>query len=136
MLRYLRGETVPYQGHSPIGALSVVALLLVLIVQVVSGLGADDEIFTTGPLVEYLTAAQVSWATSIHHLTHRVLYVLVLLHIGAIFFYWRKRNQNLVKPMITGRSDSQSAIEPRPAWLAVISIAIAAGVAIGVFCCL
>lgn len=136
VLKYLRGETVSYQGHSPLGALSVIALLIALIVQVVTGLGADDEIFTTGPLVEYLTAEQVSWATSIHHLNHRVLYVLILLHVGAIIFYWRKRQQNLVKPMITGYSDTQPAIKPRPVWLALICIALAAGTAIAVFCCL
>ncbi len=133
VIAYLKGEPVSYQGHNPLGALSVVGLLAVLIIQVVSGLGADDEIFTTGPLAQFLTGEQIEWATSVHHLNHRVLYLLILLHVGAIAFYWFRRKNNLVKPMLTGHSAAQTPIKPRPLWLAVIAIAVATVVAVAIF---
>ena len=48
VLAYLRGDSGPGGrfdvGHSPLGALSVFALLALLIAQVATGLVADDEI--------------------------------------------------------------------------------------------
>ena len=48
LLRYLRGQGRPgdhfHVGHSPLGALSVLSLLAVLLVQVGTGLVADDEL--------------------------------------------------------------------------------------------
>ncbi len=49
---YLRGspEASLHAGHNPLGALSVLAMLAVLSLQVASGLFADDEIAYSGPL--------------------------------------------------------------------------------------
>ena len=54
VLRHLRGQTNEAEaggvGHNPLGTLSVWAFLLLLSAQVATGLVADDEIATTGPL--------------------------------------------------------------------------------------
>ena len=39
-----------HPGHSPLGALSIIALLVSLLVQISTGLFANDDIFTEGPL--------------------------------------------------------------------------------------
>ena len=69
-LRYLRGESLPHEhhqvGHNPLGAGSVFALLGILALQVATGLIADDEIATTGPLIKYVSSATSSLATSWH----------------------------------------------------------------------
>jgi cytochrome b len=106
-LRYLRGASLPHEhhdvGHSPIGAWSVFALLGVLAVQVATGLVADDEISSTGPLVKYVSTASSSAASHWHRLYGQwIIVVLVLLHLGAIAFYWRRRRRNLVGPMLHG----------------------------------
>ncbi len=67
LLRYLRGQQRPGEhfevGHNPLGALSVFALLTLLLVQVCTGLVADDEIAATGPLNRYVASATGLLAT-------------------------------------------------------------------------
>ncbi|MEZ5740969.1 MAG: cytochrome b/b6 domain-containing protein [Burkholderiaceae bacterium] len=137
VLRYLRGQAVPYVGHNPLGALSVVAMLAVLLTQVLSGLGSDDEIFTTGPLAKFLSADQVALANWIHEENFNLLLGLVVLHVLAIAYYRVARGRNLVRPMVTGRgmsgSDGAGENQPAPAWRAWFAAALAAGVAWGVF---
>ena len=106
-LRYLRGESLPHEhhhvGHNPLGAGSVFALLGILALQVATGLVADDEIATTGPLNKYVSAATSSLATGWHKGWGQWLILgLVTLHLCAIAFYWLRRRQNLVGPMWHG----------------------------------
>ena len=90
-------------GHNPIGALSVVAMLCALAVQVVTGLcSEDDTVFSAGPLAEYLSNGMVVKMTAIHHYSSKVVLALVGLHIAAILFYAIWKRENLVGAMITG----------------------------------
>lgn len=134
---YLRGRAVRYHGHNPLGAWSVAAMMTSLLVQVLTGLGADDEIFTTGPLVPYLSEAQVALANRIHETNKFVLFALIGLHVAAIAYYAIAKRRNLVGPMITGRmdpsADGPQPILPRPGWLAWLAAAVAAGIAWVVF---
>ncbi len=106
VLRYLRGQHRPGDhfevGHSPLGAFSVFALITLLLVQVSTGLVADDEIATTGPLNRYVASATGLLATSWHKgYGQWILLGLVGLHIVAIVAY-KLRGKNLVTPMVTG----------------------------------
>lgn len=133
IIAYLKGLPVSYLGHNPIGALSVVAMLASLIVQVVSGLCSDDDVYTTGPLTKYLSESQVALANLVHEWNQKVLLVLIATHVIAIFFYLIKKRTNLITPMLSGRSDSSKAIKPRPAWLAIVMIVLAVYVAWAIF---
>jgi cytochrome b len=98
-----RGQAPECFGHNPLGALSVLVMLLFLGMQVASGLISDDEIATSGPLVRLVSSAWVSGATYYHKdIGKPILLGLVALHLGAIAFYYFHRRENLVKPMITG----------------------------------
>ena len=105
--RYLRGRPAAGDhfevGHSPLGALSVLAMLAWLLVQVGSGLIADDEIATTGPLVRFVSNELSLAGTNYHKgLGQWGLYGLVGLHVAAILFYrWRKQ-RDLITPMLLG----------------------------------
>ncbi len=106
VLRYLRGGQRPGDhfevGHNPLGGFSVLALIGLLLVQVGTGLIADDEIATTGPLNRYVASATGLLATGWHKgYGQWLLLALVALHIAAIVVY-RLRGKNLVTPMITG----------------------------------
>ncbi len=106
-LRYLRGQSLPHEhhhvGHNPLGAGSVFALLGILALQVATGLVADDEIVSTGPLIKYVSSATSEIATRWHkNYGQWIIVALVVLHLGAITFYWLKRRQNLVAPMLHG----------------------------------
>ncbi len=107
VLRYLRGEVLPGDrfdvGHNPLGSGSVFALLGLLAVQVATGLVADDEIATTGPLNRFVSNERGLAATHWHHGAGQwLLLSLVGLHVAAILFYrWRRKN-DLVRPMLVG----------------------------------
>ena len=134
LVRYLRGkDTEVMVGHSPLAALSVFALLGVLILQVASGLLSDDEISFSGPLTRFVSGEVVSQSTWYHAaLGQYLIYGLVTLHVLAILVYVL-RGKTLVRPMIHGdqqlpasvpasRDDAVSRI------LAIVTIAIVAGV--------
>jgi cytochrome b len=103
--RYLQGRGDPSHavGHSPLGAFSVFALLATLLVQVATGLMSDDEISNSGPLTKYVSNATVSLATTYHTEIGKLLLIfLVLMHVAAIVFYFFKKRQNLLRPMVWG----------------------------------
>jgi len=107
VLAYLRGDRGPWGrfdvGHSPLGALSVFGLLLLLMAQVATGLVADDEVATTGPLNRYVSSALALRATGWHNTLGQYLIItLVLLHVAAVLFYRFKKQRNLIAPMWHG----------------------------------
>ena len=114
LLLYLKGQGRPEHGagHSPLGALSVFALLGILITQVGTGLLSDDEISFAGPLTGFVSNASVSLATNYHtEIGKWLLLGLVLLHIAAILFYLYRKH-NLVAPMLHGDKDLAVAVPP------------------------
>lgn len=102
--RYLQGRhSSPAVGHNPLGALSVLAMLSFILIQVATGLVSDDEIATAGPLAKMVTSAWVTKATYYHNaIGQYVLYGLVFLHLAAMAFYYFKRKENLVPAMLLG----------------------------------
>ena len=107
ILRYLRGRTRPGElldvGHNPLGSLSVFAVLAILAVQVSTGLVADDEIATVGPLNRFVSSATALLATSWHKTWGQwIVLALVATHIGAIVFYVVVKKHTLVRPMLHG----------------------------------
>ena len=105
VLAFLKGYGKPEHsvGHNPLGAGSVFAMLFFLLAQVGTGLFADDDISNSGPLSKFVTNATVSLATNYHkNIGKFVLIALITLHIAAILFYWFKKKENLVKPMLQG----------------------------------
>lgn len=101
-------EQAPSAGHNPLGGLSVVAMLLVLLTQAVTGLFANDDLFLEGPLVHRATDEFSDTMTTIHHYSSDVLYVLIGLHLLAIVFYELFKRQRLILPMLTGRKQLQA----------------------------
>lgn len=98
---HIRGEWNGL-GHNPFGALSVLALLLVLLFQVASGLVSNDDIAFEGPLYVLVSKSTSDWLSGLHRQNFWVLIVLVVLHVVAVLYYLHAKKDNLVKPMITG----------------------------------
>jgi cytochrome b len=101
---YLRGRAPASHsvGHSPLGSLSVWALLFFLSLQVATGLISDDEISTAGPLTHLVSNATVSLGSQYHtELGKWILLALVLLHVAAIIYHVRRR-QGLLAAMLHG----------------------------------
>jgi len=102
LIAFLRGQVDGGLGHNPLGALSVIALLTVILIQALTGLFADDDIFFQGPFAKYVSNSTVALLTSIHRLNQYLIFALVGLHLAAISYYYFVKRENLVKPMVTG----------------------------------
>ena len=101
----------PYLGHNPLGGWSIVAMLLVLFVQVITGLFANDDILTEGPLYAWVSKETSDLLTWGHLINRYLLVVLIAVHIFAVFFYFFFKHENLIGPMITGMKRWHAAVE-------------------------
>jgi len=103
-VRSLRAhQTVTHAGHNPLGALSVLGMLSLLLLQVFSGFFSDDEIANTGPWTNLVSGDWVSLATEYHSEVGKVaLLILIGLHITSIIYYKRIKQVDLITPMIHG----------------------------------
>ena len=98
--RYLKGQWRGL-GHNPLGALSVLAMLGALAVQVGSGLFADDDIALRGPLQALVSSAQSQWLTGLHRYNQWLVLGLIALHLAAIAWH-RMKGKPLVAAMLHG----------------------------------
>ena len=102
VFRAPRVRSVAYLGHNALGGWMIVALLIGLLTQSVTGLFANDDIVSEGPLVKWISKHLSDRMTELHQLGFNVLLLLVVLHVGVILFYWLVRKDNLILPMFTG----------------------------------
>lgn len=103
LLAYVR-EGGHYVGHNPLGALSTVALLLLMLSQGVSGLFSVDDISFDGPLAYAFDGKFIDTASAWHETNWEILRALIFLHLAAIAWYqWRKR-QPLIQAMWRGQA--------------------------------
>jgi cytochrome b len=123
VIDYLRGRWQGL-GHSPLAALSVLALLGLLLFQSISGLMTNDDIAFRGPLYDLVSKSTSNWLTGLHRQNAWLIGALIALHLCAILFYRFVHKNDLVMPMIHGRKRI-SGKAARPAtgggWLAFVA---------------
>ena len=104
-------------GHNPVGGWMVVALILGLLVQIVTGLFATDTDmgYYAGPLAKLASDSFSSGATKIHHIWINLLYVMVALHVSASPFYLGGKRENLI--IDDQRRQAGTGRRPGPAYL-------------------
>jgi len=142
LMRYLRGRSDANDmheiGHSPLGSLSVFALLLVLVAQVATGLFSDDAIAAAGPLVRFVSDQTSDRLTSWHAGPGQWLVIaLVVLHVAAVLYYVIVKRKRLIGAMIVGDKllsgevpSSKDGAGSRLA--AIVALAIGVGLAVWV----
>jgi len=119
---YLRTGEYSSAGHNPLGALSVMALLLLLLVQAVSGLFNSDDILFSGPLHYWASTELRDLMGQVHDLLFNLLLGLIALHIGAVFYHQRRHQLPLVRAMILGRAPGREGQESPVAWWPAIVV--------------
>ena len=114
LLAYLSGKADDRRiGHNPVGALSVIALLLTTLTIVVAGLFASDtDGVESGPLSNWLDYDGNRLASKVHGYAFEALEILIGLHILAIVFYTFAKRQPLVPAMIHGKKPAQDGELP------------------------
>lgn len=139
VLSYISGKAAAAQdaiGHNPLGALSVLALIGAMVVQVGSGLFAGDPYDgATGPLNSLVGIATADALTQWHEWFYWVVLGLVALHLSAIAFYTLVKRNNLIAPMIVGRASGKQAVQSNDQtslWRFLLAAGIGSGLAVWV----
>jgi cytochrome b len=110
---YLRAAPAVTVGHNPLGALSVLALLGLLLLQIVLGLFAVDvDGIESGPLSLYVSFETGRACAEWHEVVFNALLALIALHILAVLYYRVFRKQNLIGAMLTGKRVFEGEAEP------------------------
>ena len=129
----LRREPDTEIGHNAAGGWMILLMLALLIVQVATGLCANDDGDTEGPLFDYVGKDWSDWLSHVHAVNFKLLQIVVVVHVVAIIAYATLKRHNLLRPMITGTKVLPDALPP-PAMArprrALIVFAIAVGVVV------
>lgn len=111
-------------GHNPLGALSVVAFLLALLVQAGTGLFANDEVANAGPFFGWVGQETSNLLTSVHHYNSNVLLGMIALHLLAVAYYDNVRKAGLTRTLVSGRRAGIEGIDKSRGWLAVAIVVL------------
>jgi cytochrome b len=103
LLHLTRREPDHEVGHNAAGGWMVIVMLAVLWVQVITGLCANDDIMTEGPVASLVGKERSDWLTHIHYLNFTLIEIVVAMHVLAIIAYRVLKGQNLLIPMVTGK---------------------------------
>jgi cytochrome b len=131
IIAYLKGKWALAPGHNPLGALSVLAILVLLVAQIVLGLFAVDvDGIESGPLSIHVSFETGRACAHWHENIFDALLWLIGLHIAAVLYYVFVKNENLIGAMFNGkRAYAELPAEPvKFAGVArfIIAVAIAA----------
>ena len=107
LMAYIRNfndaDAKPFVGHNPLGAVSVLVFLLVLLLQVLTGLMSDDDVSISGPWTALVPNSWVEFATQYHtEIGFPLILVLIGLHVAAVLYHLHAKKQNLMRPMLDG----------------------------------
>jgi cytochrome b len=116
-------------GHNAAGGWMVLLMLALIGVQASTGLFANDDANTEGPLMHFVSKDTSDWLSHIHSLNFTFIEIAIVLHVLAIILYAVLKRQNLVRPMVTGvKIMPDDVAVPRlvnPVWaLAVLAVAV------------
>lgn len=103
--RWFRSREKPKaSGHNPASGYMVVLLLLLVLMQFITGLMTTDDVLTEGPLVAVVDSSWVALASSFHRLNLDILLVLVAVHVlAALWHQWR--GDKVISQLVTGKTE-------------------------------
>jgi len=81
----------------------VLILLALLTIQVGSGLFANNDGATEGPLMKFVSKPHSDLLSAVHSLMFDFLLAAVILHVLVVIAYAVVKKHDLVRPMITGK---------------------------------
>lgn len=121
----LRGRPPHYLGHNPVGGWMVIALLLVVSAQAMTGLFTTDDIMVDGPLALVADSDIVARASALHGWIFEILLWLIGLHVAANILYSLFGGDNLILAMLSGSKPAGTFVDRAPATPGSILLAIA-----------
>lgn len=120
----LAGRHPEYAGHNPLGAVAVLAMLLLVGAQATLGLFANDDILYEGPLYHLVGYSLSGILTGLHHQLFDILLIVVIVHVVAVIAYMVFLRDDLILPMLTGVKrlaprDVPTRVRRTPWWVAL-----------------
>jgi cytochrome b len=103
LMHLARREPDTETGHNAAGGWMVIVFLVLLAVQVGTGLCANDDALTEGPLARMVGKEWSDRLTHIHDVNFTLIEIAVALHVLAIITYRVLKGHNLLLPMVTGK---------------------------------
>ena len=97
------GSSQHYLGHNPLGAIMVLLLLILMLLQVSSGFVSSDDVFWYGPMYEWVSDDLQELLAEWHKTLPDILLGLVACHIFAILIHEIALKERLVKAMLNGK---------------------------------
>jgi cytochrome b len=121
------GQSVP--GHNPLGALSVILMLGLVLAVVVLGLFAVDvDGLYSGPLSSYVSFREGRHMAHLHYKIFNYLLAVIALHLLAVAFYLVHKRHNLLLAMISGRRKASAGagedLKSAPWWRFILGAGI------------
>jgi cytochrome b len=130
ILAYIKGRWALAPGHNPLGALSVLVLLVLMLVEVALGLFAVDiDGIESGPLSIHVSFETGRVCAQWHHTLFTALQVFIGLHIAAVLFYVFVKKENLVGAMLSGTRGYESQPAEPVRFASWVRLIVALGVA-------
>jgi cytochrome b len=145
--RFLRGPSAAWRhlahlrrpepdreiGHNAAGGWMVLVMLALIGAQAGTGLFANDDANTEGPLMHLVDKDRSDWLSHIHSVNFKLIEGAIVLHVLAIVWYAFLKRQNLVRPMVTGvklmPKDTPAPRLINPVWAAATAVVAAGTVA-------
>ncbi|HLX79378.1 MAG TPA: cytochrome b/b6 domain-containing protein [Burkholderiales bacterium] len=131
--KLLARAPAPHAGHNPLGGWMVLALLLALLFQTSTGLFANDDLMSEGPLASLVSKAMSDRLSTLHSWNFNLLLLLAGLHVIAVLYHAGFMKENLIGAMFTGvkHLPANAAAGSAPArfaspWLALALLLVAA----------
>ena len=118
-------------GHNPLGGWMVVALLIALAVQTTSGLFANDDIMTEGPLYDKVSKLMSDRLSHLHVINFYCLLGLIAVHVLAIAYHRARKGEQLTQAMVSGRKRlprGTPAAAPANLWRAAVLLVVGSGI--------
>jgi cytochrome b len=130
---FQRGPLERQAGHNAVGGYAVLLLLLLLVVQSVSGLFLYDEEMFWAPLNGWVSEDTAKYLSWLHDLVFDALLVLIAFHVAAILLYLLVKRLDLVRPMLTGRADLPASVAAPRTVSILLAFLLAAASALAVW---
>ena len=126
----LRREPDTEIGHNAAGGWMVLVMLALLAVQVATGLFANDDANTEGPLFSYVGKERSDWLSHIHAVNFTLIEIAVVAPRRGDPDLLGLARHDLVRPMITGRKLLPDALSP-PRFVSPLRAVVLFAIAVG-----
>ncbi|MCB1757803.1 MAG: cytochrome b/b6 domain-containing protein [Gammaproteobacteria bacterium] len=123
--KLFKREPEIHPGHNPLGGWMVLLMLVLLLLQPLTGLFTTDDIFTEGPLTRFVSSDTAGFLSAWHKRIFLILQIAAGLHVLAIVFYLTFKKTNLIRAMVRGSTywpgpGAPPVLNFRPTWLALV----------------